>query len=122
MLSSSEVEFVTLSETVKEVRFIMMILDCMGIKYKKPIQVKVDNVGAIFMSENWSTTSRTKHMDTRLRFVNEHQDRGIIKVDFVSTKENAADVYTENTSGEILSKHTRNLLSKLQQDKESDLK
>jgi hypothetical protein len=53
-LSSSEAEYFALSEAVKEVRFIVMVLESLGIKVKTPIIIKVDNAGAIFMTENVS--------------------------------------------------------------------
>jgi len=109
-LSSSEAEYVALSETVKEIKFITMILESINVKWKKPIEVKVDNIGAIYMTENWTT----KHVDTRLRFVNEYQNDGIIKVDFVKTKENQADIYTKNVQGEILDHHKGKILSVLE--------
>ena len=43
----------------------------MSLEVKMPITVIVDNVGAIFMSENVTKSNRTKHVDTRYRFVNE---------------------------------------------------
>ena len=50
-LSSAESEFVALSEAAKEIKFVVMILESMGIIVELPIIVRVDNVGAIFMSE-----------------------------------------------------------------------
>jgi len=62
-LSSSEAEFVALSEAAKEIKFIVQVLLSIGIEVEMPIIVRVDNVGAIFMAENVSTSSRTKHVD-----------------------------------------------------------
>jgi hypothetical protein len=82
-LSSSEAEFYACSEATKEVPFIAQILMFLGIPVQIPIQVKVDNVGAIFMSENTTSSSRTRHMDTRYHFVKDMQNDGMIKIDFV---------------------------------------
>ena len=71
-LSSSEAEYVSLSEAVKEVMFVIQVLEGMKIKVKFPIVVRVDNIGAIFMSKNVTTTSRTKHVDVRYKYVNEY--------------------------------------------------
>jgi hypothetical protein len=57
-LNSSEAEFVALTEAAKEIKFIVQILQSMGISVKLPIICRVDNVGAIFMAENIDTTSR----------------------------------------------------------------
>ena len=47
-LSSSEAEWFALSEAVKEIVFVLQLLESIHIKAKIPIIVKVDNVGAIF--------------------------------------------------------------------------
>ena len=73
----------------------------MSIEVKLPITVRLYNVGAIFMSENVTTSNRTNHVNTRYRFVNEFVEDGFIEIFFVKTKENVADVFTKNTSGEI---------------------
>ena len=62
-LSSTEAEFVALSEAAKEVRFVYQVLESVGIKVKLPIVVRVDNIGAIFMSNNVAISQRTKHVD-----------------------------------------------------------
>ena len=51
-LSSSEAEYITLSEAVKEVMFVVQLLESMQIVVKYPVMVRVDNVGAIFMFSN----------------------------------------------------------------------
>jgi Sec-independent protein secretion pathway component TatC len=50
MLSSSEAEFVALSEGANYIRFVVQILLSMGIPVNLPVIVRVDNVGAIFMA------------------------------------------------------------------------
>ena len=49
-LSSAEAEFYACAEAVKEVPFIVQILRFLGVEVKTPVEVKVDNVGAIYMS------------------------------------------------------------------------
>jgi hypothetical protein len=61
-LSSSEAAYFVMSEAVKDVHFIAMVLESLGIKVQIPITVMVDNIGAIFMAENVSATSQTKHI------------------------------------------------------------
>lgn len=45
-LSSSEAEYVALSETTAEVMFIKQILEFLQVKLSLPIEIKVDNIGA----------------------------------------------------------------------------
>ena len=77
-LSSSEAEYYALSEAGKDIKFVYMILESMGVHVELPIVVKVDNVGVIFMTENISTSGRTKHLDMRSRYVNNMATEGFI--------------------------------------------
>ena len=77
-LAGSEAEYVALSEAAKEIKFVYYILENLGIAVKLPIVVRVDNVGAIFMAENVSTSVRTRHVDTRYHFVREMIEDGFI--------------------------------------------
>ena len=47
VLSTTEAEFVAVSEMVKEIKFLYQMLRSMEIKVPLPIKVQVDNVGAI---------------------------------------------------------------------------
>jgi hypothetical protein len=51
-LSSSEAEYVAISEAVKVIKFIYYLLREIGIEVNLPITVKADNVGAMFMAQN----------------------------------------------------------------------
>jgi hypothetical protein len=53
----AEAEFVALWEAAKDIKFMAQVLESRGIKVELPIVVRVDNVGAILMSANVSTTS-----------------------------------------------------------------
>ena len=48
VLSTTEAEYVALSEVVKELKFIVQLLQTMNIEVELPITVYVDNVGAIW--------------------------------------------------------------------------
>ena len=65
VLSTTEVEYMALSEEVKELKFIVQLLRTMNIEVELPITVHVDNVGAIWLSNNRTTSDRTKRIDIR---------------------------------------------------------
>jgi hypothetical protein len=90
---------------VKEVKFVAQILHSMEIPVKFPIICRVDNVGAIFMAENVTTSNRTKHIDTRYHFVREFVEDGFLKIIFVKTDDNKSDIFTKNVSGTTLDVH-----------------
>ena len=74
------------------------------------VSVHVDNVGAIWLSNNRTTSDRTKHIDIRTSFVKEYQEDGKIIIKFVKSEENDADIFTKNTSNVIFSNHQRKLV------------
>jgi hypothetical protein len=92
-LPSTEAEYVAISEAVKEVKFIYYLLCDFHIKVNLPLIIKTDNIGAIFMAENSSTGVRTRHVDTRYHFIREFIEDVFIKVEFVRSVENDADIF-----------------------------
>ena len=104
-LSSSEAEFVALSEAVREIKFVIQVLRSIGVTVKLPVTVYVDNVGAIFMAENVTTSQRTKHVDVRYHFVREFVVDGIIRIKFVMSAKNKADGFTKNVGGVVYEEH-----------------
>jgi Reverse transcriptase (RNA-dependent DNA polymerase) len=104
-LSSTEAEYYATSEVAKEIIFAKQVIESMGLRLSYPIIIKCDNVGAIYLSNNYTTGQRTKHIDVRCHFVREYIEDGILKVIFVPSSENEADILTKNTSEEIHHKH-----------------
>ena len=109
-LSSSEAEWIAASEAVKEVMFVYQLIKGVGIKVSLPIVVRVDNVGAIFMSKNITTTGRTKHVDVRFKYVNEYVEEGIVKIVFVRSNENDSDIFTKKLGTDLHGKHSRKMV------------
>ena len=86
------------------------LIKSVGIKVSLPIIVRVDNIGAIFMSKNITTAGRTKHVDVRFKYVNEYVEEGIVKIIFVRSNENDSDIFTKNLGGDLYAKHSRKMV------------
>ena len=110
VLSTTEAEYMALSEVVKELKFIVQLLQTMNIEVELPITVYVDNVGAIWLSNNRTTSDRTKHIDIRTSFVKEYQEDGKIIIKFVKSEDNEADIFTKNATNTIFQNHQKNLV------------
>ena len=110
LLSTTEAEYMALSEVVKELKFIVQLLQTMNIEVELPVTVHVDNVGAIWLSNNRTTSDRTKHIDIRTSFVKEYQEDGKIIIKFVKSEENEADIFTKNTTNVIFNIHQKKLV------------
>jgi len=72
---------------VEEIKFVVQVMQSIGILVKLPIIVRVDKVGAIFMAENLTTSQRTKHVDIRYHFVQEFMEDGFIQINFCPDQE-----------------------------------
>ena len=64
------------------------------------------------MSKNINTSSRTKHVDVRTKYVNEFCEDGAIKIIFVSSSENISDIMSKNLSADLNAKHSDKLITK----------
>ena len=84
----------------------------MGIKVVTPIIVRVDNVGAIFLSNNIAISQRTKHFDCRRKYVMNQliEDEKLLKIVFVKSENNDSDLMTKNLPGELFHKHANKLI------------
>ena len=110
VLSTTEAEYMALSEVVKELKFIVQLLQTMNIEVELPITVYVDNVGAIWLSNSRTTSDRTKHIDIRTSFVMEYQEDGKIIIKFVKSEDNEADIFTKNRTNVIFQNHQKKLV------------
>ena len=97
-LSSTEAEYVSMSEAVKDLKFIHMCMAYLGFKIELPMNVFIDNIGAIDMLHNQSTKARTKHVDIRFHWLRNYEQEGFIKINFKRSAENTSDVITKNVS------------------------
>ena len=110
VLSTTEAEYIALSEVVKELKFIFQFLQTMNIEVELPITVYVDNVGAIWLSNNRTTGDRTKHIETITSFVKEYQEDGKIIIKFVKSEDMKADIFTKNATNVIFHNHQKKLV------------
>ena len=109
-LSSTEAEWMALSEAVKDILFLKYLCESMGIRIEKPITVRVDNMGAVFMSNNVTTSQRTKHIDIRSKFVREYVQDGVIIIVFFRSEENDSDIMTKNLGSVLHERHSKKLV------------
>ena len=62
------------------------------------------------MAENQNTSYRTKHVDICFHFIRQHIQEGNVKVEFVRSRENDADLFTKNINGETFEEHRRKMV------------
>jgi hypothetical protein len=99
-LSSTESEYYAGSETDKEMMFIKSIQETLVEKDKLhlPMVLHMNNNDAIYLSNNQTVGSRTKHIDIHTHYVCNLINEEIIKTLFVNSENNAADIFTKNAT------------------------
>ena len=65
------------------------------VKYDEPIPILCDNNSAINISKNPVMHSKTKHIPIKFHFLREQVIEKNIKLEYVETKEQIADIFTK---------------------------
>ena len=110
-LSTTESEYYAMSELCSEIIYIKNTLEFLQVEIEFPIIVRVDNVGAMFLGNNPSLSQRTKHISIRQHFIRQYVEDGIIKIVFVKSKLNDADIFTKNLSKELFQRHYNKIMN-----------
>jgi len=97
-LSSTEAEYMALTECAKEGLHLKRFLNELGLGHLAQICIQCDNNGARKLAENPVFHGRSKHIDVRHHFVREVLRNGEFKIEYTPTHEMAADVLTKGLS------------------------
>jgi hypothetical protein len=65
------------------------------VEYDEPIPIYCDNTSAINISKNPVMHSKTKHIPIKYHFLQEQVAEKNIRVEYVGTKEQVADIFTK---------------------------
>jgi hypothetical protein len=108
-LSSTEAEYIAMSEAVKEMLWIIHLLTEAKIPFETPI-LWADNQGAQALARNPVLHQRSKHIDIRHHFIRDVLKSGTMKSKFVESKNNWSDFGTKPVSVPTFTKCRENLL------------
>ena len=93
-LSTTEVEYVALTEAIKEAVRLHGIMQELGLKDSVP-KVYCDSQSAIHLYKNSAFHKRTKHIDVRLHFVRDMIAQRQVEVEKIATEVNLANMLTK---------------------------
>ena len=94
-LSSTEAEYVSVAEAVKEAIYLRSLLRELNLDKFSNITLFVDNQGAIHLATNPIFHSRAKHIDIKCHFVREALVAEKLIVKYIPTEKMVADVLTK---------------------------
>ena len=97
--SSTEAEYISGSEGAKDA---LHVLELVGeitkgsnVELVKTATLEMDNQGACFMASNDTNTRKSRHISIRYHFIRDLVRRLIIRIRWIPTGENAADIMTK---------------------------
>lgn len=97
-LSSTEAEYIALSESAKEAIHLKGLLNEL-ISYDEKIILCNDNQSAQKLACNPVFHNKTKHIEIKYHFVRQTVDRNLITLKYVSTDKMIADIFTKSLNG-----------------------
>ena len=110
-LSSTEAEYMALTQAVKESLCLQGILFDIGAANHVPDvkRIYVDNQRAIALSRNTEFHARTKHIGIQYHFIREHIENQQIQLTYCATSEMTADIFNKSLPEPSFTKHTLGL-------------
>ena len=110
-MSSTESEIMAASLAALEAIFLRGLLSEVGCVQEDPTVIGIDNQGAIALSKNYISNSRTKHIERRHLKIRELVEQLAVRPEFVPTDENVADIMTKPLGRNKFEKFRRVLLN-----------
>ncbi|KAM1306524.1 hypothetical protein ACFX2H_008899 [Malus domestica] len=93
--SSTEAEYRAMSTTTAEIDWILQLLSFLQVHIPSSPVLFCDNLSAIALSFNPVQHQKTKHIDVDVHFVRERIAQKQLAVQFVSSREQFADIFTK---------------------------
>ena len=93
--STAEAEYVATALCAREAIWLKKIVNFLSIECKGAVVLRADNQAAIKMASNASDSSRTKHIDITYHFLRHQVTARNIRMVYVSTDDNPADMFTK---------------------------
>ena len=104
-LSSTEAEIMAASQGAAEVAYIRGLLHEMGVNLTKPTVLYVDNSGAVQLSKDLKSCTRSRHIEPRYLWARELVHRGLLDIRYCPTQDNVADALTKPLSPSVFERH-----------------
>jgi hypothetical protein len=107
-LSTAKAEYIVAGHCCAQLLWMRQTLRDYGYKLSK-VPLLCDNRSAIRMTDNPVEHSRTKYIDIRYHFLRDHQQKGDIKIAYVSAHNQLVDIFTKPLDEKTFSKLSNEL-------------
>ena len=107
--STAEAEYIAASKAVKEAIWLGRVAFTLGLKGPGPVNIMVDNQAALAIAKGSSMSAKTKHIAVAYHNVRTSVAHNQVVLQYVSSKENTADILTKAVTPEVFG-HLRSKL------------
>ena len=110
-MSTTEAELVAGTEGAKEVVWLRNLLSEVGFAQDGPTVVYIDNQSTIKICNNRVLSAKTKHIQLREFFLRSKVADGTIRIEYIHSNENTADILTKILKRAVFDHFLRHLLN-----------
>jgi hypothetical protein len=86
---------------VQDMLYAKNLIELVGLKVELPINLEIDNRGAIDLINSFSVGGRTRHIDFKQCFLRELKEAKQLVGNWIPGLENSADMFTKNLDGPL---------------------
>jgi hypothetical protein len=97
-LSTSEAEYMAVTDAAKEVIWLKLLLSELGYPQGN-VKILEDNQATIKISKNPQDHKRTKHIQVKYHYIRDQIKANEFHLEYVSTQDQLADIFTKGLSG-----------------------
>ncbi|POM68328.1 Integrase catalytic core protein [Phytophthora palmivora] len=97
-LSTMEAEYTAASVVAQEMLGVRELLGELRVPLETPMGLRVDNQAVLKQLGGEQSSGKAKHIDVRIKFVGDYVRRGVLRAEYLETKEMAVDVLTKSLS------------------------
>jgi hypothetical protein len=110
--STMEAELYAKAAAIQEVLWQRGLLQELGLQSRTGSVIYGDNQSAIAVGNNGIKGERTKHVDVKYHFITETVERGEVKLEWVPTQQQQADIFTKALSAPVFLQFRKQLMTR----------
>ena len=109
---TSDADYIAVSKIVKEVLFLRQVQAFLMPALKSnPVDIVKDNQGAIKTAYNRHSSKQTRHIDIIYHLIRDAVDEGKVRITYVKTEDQHADVLTKPLDRRMFAQHVSALMN-----------
>lgn len=108
-LSSTEAEYIALSNGICEGKWLRSLLSELGIAIDRATTIHEDNQSCIRIAGEPRENKRMKHIDVKYNFIRESIESGEFRLEYIPTGDLVADIMTKGLGRQLFERHRLSL-------------